>query len=124
VTAARRILFVDDDKTVLSYMQAKLGARYELLPTSAPRDVVRLARDERPDLIICDVEMPGMDGGDVSAAVFADDAIRHIPMLFLTSLVSPEDLARLQGQLGGRPAVSKRAPLGELVSRIEALLPA
>ena len=120
--SARRILLVDDDKTVLAYMQAKLGKRYELAVTSAPQDVARLARERPPELIICDVEMPGMDGGDVSASIFLDDAIRHIPVLFLTSLVTPEDLARLQGQLGGRPAVSKRAPLAELVQRIEALL--
>ena len=84
----RRLLVVDDDDAVLDYLAAKLGARYELISTTSSEEVVRLAHHERPDLILCDIDMPGMDGGDVSAALFADDATREIPMLFLTGLVS------------------------------------
>jgi DNA-binding response OmpR family regulator len=54
--------------------------------------------------------------------VFADDEVRHIPLLFLTGLVSAEEIARLHGQLGGRPAISKSAKPDELIARIEALL--
>ena len=43
-------------------------------------------------------------------------------MLFLTALVSPEELRVQQGQLGGRPAISKHAPIDQLVSRIESLI--
>jgi len=117
-----KILVVDDDEAVIDYLQAKLGARFELTSTSDPGQVARLARNARPDLIMCDVEMPGMDGGDVSAALFGDETLRHIPLLFLTALATPADLVRLQGQLGGRPAASKSAPIEELTARIESLL--
>ncbi|MGQ0651995.1 MAG: hypothetical protein ACT4P4_06970 [Betaproteobacteria bacterium] len=66
--------------------------------------------------------MPDLDGGDVSSALFADDEVRHIPLLFLTALASPQDIKRLAGQLGGRPAVSKSDPLPKLIERIDALL--
>jgi CheY-like chemotaxis protein len=118
----RKILLVDDDEAVLDFLQAKLGARYDLVSTNAPQNVIRLAREHAPQLILCDVDMPEMDGGDLSSALFADEELRDIPLLFLTALASPADLQRLAGQLGGRPAVSKSEPLDRLVARIDALI--
>ena len=120
--ARRKILLVDDDEAVLDFLQAKLGARYDLVSTNAPENVLELARSQQPQLILCDVDMPEMDGGDLSSALFADAELRDIPVLFLTALASPHDLKRLAGQLGGRPALSKSEPVDQLVARIEALL--
>ena len=117
-----KILVVDDDEAVLDYLQAKLGGRYDLVTTNAPENVLALARRHHPALILCDVDMPGMDGGDVSAALYADDDTRDIPVLFLTGLASTGDLKRQQDQLGGRPAISKSAPVEELLARIESLI--
>ncbi len=119
---SKKILVVDDDEAVLDYLQAKIGTRYDLVSTNASDNVLKLARETRPDLILCDVDMPDMDGGDVSAALFADGELRHIPLLFLTGLVSPQDIKNLQGQIGGRPAISKRAPVDQLIARIEQLM--
>jgi putative two-component system response regulator len=101
---------------VLEYLRAKLGARYELVCINTSEKVLNLARGERPDLILCDIDMPGMDGGDVSAALFADDRTRGIPVLFLSALLSAEK------EVGGRHAIAKSAPLPELVAKIESLL--
>src|SRR5206468_3726275 len=84
----------------------KLASRYEVFTTSAPETVLAVARREKPQLILCDVDMPDVDGGDISSALFADDELRGIPVLFLTGLVGPAELKRLAGQLGGRAAVS------------------
>lgn len=81
-----------------------------------------MARKVKPHLILCDVDMPGMDGGDVSAALYGDDELRHIPLLFLTAVASPEAIESLAGQLGGRSAISKFAPLEQLLSRIASLV--
>ena len=112
----RKLLVVDDDEAVLDYLRAKLGARYELLAVSEAERVLELARLGRPDLILCDIDMPGMDGGDVSAALFADDATRDIPVLFLSALLSATQ------QVGGRHAIAKSAPVEQLIARIESLL--
>jgi CheY-like chemotaxis protein len=120
----RKILVVDDDEGVLDYLQAKLGESYDLVSTNVPDNVVELAHAEHPDLIVCDVDMPDMDGADVSAALQDDAGTRGIPLLFLTALASPQDLKRLQGRLGGRPAISKNAPMAKLVARIESLIKA
>ena len=120
--AFRKILVVDNDEAVLAFMHAKLGARFGVVGTTDPQKVIALARAEQPDLILCDIEMPGMDGGDLSAAVYGEDDLRDIPVLFLTALVSRDELRAQRDQLGGRPAISKDAPVAELVARIESLI--
>jgi len=118
----KRILVIDDDTAVLEFWRAKLAAHYEVLTTSSPESVLAMARREKPQLILCDVDMPEIDGGDISSALFADEELRDIPVLFLTGLVGPAELKRLAGQLGGRAAVSKSEPVETIVARIEALL--
>lgn len=117
-----KILLVDDDEAVLDYLQAKLGKRFDLVSTNAPQHVLRLARDEQPDLILCDFDMPDMDGADVSKALHGDERTRHIPLLLLTALATPADIKRLQGQMSGRAAMSKSAPVDKLIERIEAMI--
>lgn len=117
-----KILIVDDDPAVLDYLRAKLGVRYQLVSTSRPAAVRELARREKPQLIVCDVDMPELDGGDISAALYADDDTREIPLVFLTGLASQQDIDKVSGQLGGRPAISKKAPIEQLVALIERLL--
>ena len=118
----KRILVVDDDEAVIEFLRAKLASRYEVASTTSPGEVLALARRQAPHLIVCDVDMPDVDGGDVSSALFADEGLRHIPVLFLTALVGPEELRRLAGQLGGRAALSKSEPVETILARIEALI--
>jgi putative two-component system response regulator len=122
MTRRTKILIVDDDELSLEILQTKLADRYDIVSTSTPENVLRLARETEPDLIICDFDMPEMDGADVSEALYADDELRLIPLIFLTALATTDDLNRMHKQLGGRPAVSKDAPLERLVARIEALV--
>jgi CheY-like chemotaxis protein len=119
----KRIFVVDDDVAVLAFWQAKLAACYEVLTTSSPESVLAMARREKPHLILCDVDMPDVDGGDISSALFADEELRDIPVLFLTGLVGPAELKRVAGQLGGRAAVSKSEPVEAILARIDSLLP-
>ena len=119
-----KILIVDDDELALEIVTAKLSQRYDIVSTQDPGNVLRLARQTEPDLIICDFDMPEMDGGEVSAALLADEELKYIPLLFFTGLATSGDLNRMRQQLGGRRAVAKDAPLAQLIARIEELLKA
>jgi CheY-like chemotaxis protein len=121
MTEKKRVLLVDDDPTVLDYLSAKLSKMYEVVSTSDPRQAVPLARRELPDVILCDIDMPQMGGGEVAAALSEDSGLSRIPFIYLTDLVSPQEARELQGHVGGRPGVAKRAPLAELVARIAEL---
>lgn len=115
----KKILLIDDDAAVVQYLTAKLGKLYDVVSTTDPRQASRLARTELPDVILCDIDMPGMSGGDVAAALEQDTATGRIPFIYLTALVTPDEARDLGGQVGGRVGVSKRAPLAELVQRID-----
>ena len=124
MTRRAKILIVDDDELALEITTTKLSERYDIVSTQTPGNVARLARDTEPDLIICDFDMPEMDGGEVSAALLADEELKYIPLLFFTGLATSGDLNRMRQQLGGRRAVAKDAPLAQLIARIEELLKA
>lgn len=106
---------MDDDEAVVSYLVAKL---YEVVSTTDPAQAVPMARLELPDLVLCDVDMPVMSGGEVAEAMTKDPMTERIPVLYLTGLVSPEQTRELDGRLAGRPGVSKQAPLSDLVAAI------
>jgi CheY-like chemotaxis protein len=118
----KRLLLVDDDEAVLEVLAVKLGREFELLPCSSAGEALERLREGRPDLILCDVDLPGIDGGDLSATLFADSEARDIPFLFLTALLGPEDLAARDHQLAGRAAISKQSPIEEILRRIRAAL--
>jgi CheY-like chemotaxis protein len=120
--ARKKILVIDDDAAVLDFLVAKLGASHDVVSTASPRDALRLAREQRPDLILCDIDMPEIDGGDLSVELFDDDSLRRIPFVFLTAIASPKDLGARGGYLGGRMAISKDLPADELLGRVRELL--
>jgi len=118
----KKLLLVDDDEAVLEYLTVKLGGEFELMATGSAEQVLPLALDGRPDLVLCDIDLPGMDGGDISAALFANPGTHAIPLVFLTALVAPADLKAQGNQLAGRGAISKQSPIEEIVARIRACL--
>lgn len=117
----KKIMVVDDDDAVIDYIRAKLGARYDIVSANAPKNVAALARRELPSVIVCDIDMPGMSGPEVSASLEKNADTSEIPLIYFTGLALPHELQSTDGMLGGKPAVSKRSPLTELVAKIEAL---
>ncbi len=115
----RKILLIDDDDSVLVYLTAKLTREFDVVSTVDPTRAAALARMHLPDVILCDIDMPAMSGGDVLRMLEEDSLTARIPFLYLTALVSPVEAQDLDGQVGGRPGVSKRAHLSELLQRIE-----
>ena len=118
----KKILVIDDDAAIVSYLVAKLAKYYDLASTTDSRQALSLAKSERPDLILCDIDMPGMGGGDVVAALAGDPETFAIPVMYLTALVSPEEARDMGGYFGGRPGIAKKAPLAELIRRMDALI--
>ena len=122
MTWRAKILIVDDDELSLDILQAKLADRYDIVSTNTPGNVLKLARETEPDLIVCDFDMPDMDGAEVSEALRADPELRLIPLLFFTSIATTGELDRMHKQIAGRRAISKDAPLERLIARIEELI--
>jgi CheY-like chemotaxis protein len=115
----KRILCVDDDPAVLSLLAQRLRAdgRFEILTATGGREGVREAARAAPHLVICDIDMPDLDGGSLAAALRADAATREIPILFLSNLVP----AGTQERVGGWPMLSKAETASRLSREIERL---
>src|SRR5688572_20143167 len=87
------ILAIDDDPVVTQYLESKLGANYRVVSTNIPADAVALARAERPDLIMVDVDMNGLDGFELCRRLKID-GVADAPVVFLTGRTDSADEVR------------------------------
>ena len=120
----KKIMIVDDDADLINLLKTKLEKteRYKVVYTTEGAEAQKLAQRESPDLIICDIDMPDMDGGDVERALSENEQTRNIPVLFHSSLVSKSDVERSGGIIGGKQMASKSGNIKELIIRIESLI--
>jgi two-component system sensor histidine kinase/response regulator len=85
-----KILAVDDDTIDIMTIERLLGEHYELRTSTTGQEALKIAADFRPDIILLDNMMPGLDGGQVCRQIRADKALRHTKIIMLSgkSMVS------------------------------------
>lgn len=108
------VLVIDDDEAVAWAIAGRLGRDFRVVGTNDPAQAVALAREQRPGVILCDINMPQLQGDEVAYALSQDPRTAKIPLVYLTALVSPEEAAELDAVFGDHPAVSKSASTEEL----------
>jgi DNA-binding NarL/FixJ family response regulator len=118
----KKILVIEDEAETLENLVLMLEME-GFKPLSAPngRAGVSVARQERPDVILCDVSMPEMDGYEVLERLRADDATVSIPFIFLTAKGDKKDL-RTGMNLGADDYLTKPASAEEVLNAINARL--
>ena len=116
------VLLVEDNADVRAFVRATLApAGYRLLEAPGGESGLALARAEVPDLVVSDVMMPGLDGYQVCAALKADAATSHIPVVLLTARASPDD--KLAGlETGADAYLAKPFNPRELQAQVRNLL--
>ena len=83
---SKRILVVEDheeNRRILRLLLTKAG--FELIEAETGEDGVRLAETERPDLILMDIQLPGLDGYEATRRIKANPALRPVPLIVVTS---------------------------------------
>jgi putative two-component system response regulator len=117
----RRILVVDDDAAYTRVLQAGLERTggYEVRGESRATQAVSAAREFEPDLILLDVCMIDGDGGDVAFTLRNDPQLRHIPIVFLTSIVSEREAQDGTALRGAFHFLAKPARLKRVIACIE-----
>ena len=117
------ILVADDDLDILSLVLRHLRAsgHAKLLEASDGDEALRLVKQERPDLVVLDVMMPGMSGWAVCRAIREDEELKSTGVIMLTGI--GERLNEMTSPLyGADEYIDKPFELGELDEKIEAVL--
>ncbi len=116
------VLVIEADKGHLELVRHTLAeAGFDVLGTGRGEEGLEIAVRHRPDLILLEVRLPGMDGLEVCRRVRRDDRTRRIPVIMLSGLRG--ELDRVVGlELGADDYVTKPFRARELVARIRALL--
>ncbi len=117
----QQVLIIEDNPDVITYLSAVLGPSYNLLTAMDGTTGAKMAYEHIPDLVVCDVMMPGMDGYEVTEALKTDARTSHIPIILLTAKASQDD--KVAGLVHGADAyLTKPFDRTELLVRIEKLL--
>jgi CheY-like chemotaxis protein len=119
----RRILIVDDEDDIreVAQMSLEMVAGWEVIPARSGDEGVRLAAEHRPDAILLDVMMPGMDGPATAALLRDRPETAAIPVILLTAKVQPADRRRLEA-LGVAGVLAKPFDPMELANQVSAVL--
>lgn len=112
------ILIVDDVADNIRVLGNILKNRgYSIITATSGEQGINIARAKKPDLILLDIQMPGMDGFQVCKTLRAGDETRDIPVIFLTARTETDDLVR-GFDMGGVDYITKPFNTPELIARV------
>lgn len=121
----KRILIIDDEATFTRMVRINLEQtkRYVVREENRAPHALTTAHEFKPDLILLDVIMPGVDGGELASRIKADSLLKEVPVIFLTATVSKREAA--EGVFtGGYLFLPKPVGLKNLVECMENVLAA
>jgi two-component system cell cycle response regulator len=117
------ILVVDDSRVNRSLARSILEPfGYHVVEACQAQDALTSARYSRPDLILCDVHMPGGDGYECISLVKADPGLRRVPFVFLSSAVFGEEVRNRCLKLGAERYIARPVEPETLLREIEDVL--
>ena len=117
----KKVLLVDDEKSFTNLLQLNLEqtGRYEVRVVNWAEDALATARQFKPDIVLLDIIMPRMPGGNVVAQFEVDPQLSKTPIVFLTAAVQRRQVADMDGIISGRPCLAKPATMDEITAMID-----
>lgn len=119
----KRILIVDDESgfTHLLKLTLEKTKKFIVMEENDGTKAWLTAREFKPDMILLDIVMPKIDGGDVAAKIKSDPTLAKIPIVFLTAIVSDKESTKRE--IGGFPFLAKPVSLDALIKCIDQHVP-
>ncbi|MDQ3621818.1 MAG: response regulator [Verrucomicrobiota bacterium] len=113
-----RVFIVDDESgfTRLLKLTLQNTGRYIVREENDGTKAWLAAREFEPDIIFLDIVMPKIDGGDVAQQIRSDPALAHVPIVFLTAIVSEREDGK---SIGGFPFIAKPVSLDSIAACID-----
>jgi len=120
----KKILLIDDEEDFCFFVKLNLEqtGKYEVLTATSGSSGLIMASREHPDLVLLDIIMPEMSGGQVAELLLDDPVTRDIPVLFITAIASRSEVQSQEGVIGGRMFIAKPVTPLELMAKIEPIL--
>ena len=117
----KRILLVDDEKSLTTLLKLNLEdtGNYEVRTENWPEDAITAAREFKPDLILLDIIMPRLPGGNIAALIDEDPELKGTPIVFLTAAVRRHQVEDNDGIICDHPCLAKPASIDEVITMIE-----
>jgi CheY-like chemotaxis protein len=114
----KRVLLIDDESgfTRLVKLTLERTGKYTVREENEGDRAWLAAREWKPDIVFLDVVMPKMDGGEVAQQIRSDPMLAHVPIVFLTAIVSQNESHH---QFGGYPFLAKPVSIDAISKTIE-----
>src|ERR1051326_7294199 len=121
----KRILVVDDEPSITQALKLNLErtGNFVVRAENSGKKALPATREFQPHLVLLDLMMPDVDGGDVAAQIRSDPALKDIPIIFLTAVVKKEEVEARSGVIGGFPYIAKPLDIKGVIAVIHENLP-
>lgn len=116
---------IDDEQDFCFFMRNNLEIteEFQVITTTDGKERVYLARREKPDLILLDIMMPDMDGGEVARILFDDPRTKQIPLIFLTGIITEQEMGTKPiRETGAQSFIAKTTETEKIISLINKAL--
>ena len=115
----RTVLLAEDDSAIQDMMQHALSeAGFRVITTDNGADAVTLALAEHPDVILIDIEMPGLDGHEAVRQIRADRWGATARVIYLTNFSEPEDVYHAVTNRSAEFIVKANTPVREIINHV------
>lgn len=93
VPSGRRVVYIEDNEANLALVRKVLehGGKFRVLGAATGEEGLELIRQEPPDLVLVDLDLPGMNGFEVARALKADPALAHLPIVAISASVMKQE---------------------------------
>ncbi len=119
----KKILIVDDEPDVIDLVRNRLEANnYEVISAKDGHDGIKKAQQQNPDLIVMDIMMPNMTGGDAVKILQSDENTKNIPVIFLTAVSEGLENSRINVDKKFYATIGKPFKPEELLTRVQKAL--
>jgi len=121
----KKILLIDDEDDFCFFLKGNLEntGEFDVLTTTSGKEGIKFARGEKPDLILLDLNMPEMSGGEVAQILSDRPETKAIPLVFLTALITKDELGNENmANIGGYNYIAKPVATKELLAVIGEIL--
>src|SRR5262249_37850453 len=117
-TEKKRILVVDDEASITRLLKLNLEQtnEYVVRGENDSKRAMATAEEFQPHLILLDVMMPGIDGGELASRFQENRKFKRVPTLFLTAAATKAEVYARGGKVGGLPFLAKPVEISEVVA--------